>query len=225
MEDIENRSIFTKGNVLMADASSDKISVFIAKEGSKIAEATLLGGALENLFLATKKALKIANLKLENISSFGFCRGTGSILGIRILSTSIASLKVVRPQALFFTWTLLDVYAELAKRKYAGDFSIICQSRKGYVNVYSRFEGSFAKAEIPAEKIQDLAKPLLFINQKSLVDKTIEGSTEIYFSLSEIFELFKLDPSHAKQLENGEIADALVLAKREYVKWNFQAHT
>lgn len=225
MEKIEDMAFFAEGTLLLADASGDDISMCISKDGAVICETQALGGALENIFSSFCRILSDANLKAESINAFGFCRGPGSILGIRILSAAFATLRSANPQAKLFVWDLLDVYSEFVHPSIGENFSIVCPSRKLYANALSRDGGVISKAEIPSAKIADLTKPTMLINQRKIADANFEGLAQIYFPCSKIFDLFKLKPEFAHMLESGEIADALTLAKREYAKWNFQAHS
>ncbi len=225
MEEILDANFFTEGLVMLADASGDSPFVCIAKDGKVLCEIVEIGGTLENIFDMIRRALASCGAEISDFKAFCFCRGTGSILSIRILSAAFASFRAMNPNAVCVTWNLLDVYAEILRMEEGETFSIVCPSRKQYANAISRADGLISKAEILSEKISNLPKPIMHIRQKKITDKNFEGLSEIYFSPTKIFEFLKLKTRFAYLLEAGEIADALVLAKREYVKWNSQAHS
>jgi tRNA A37 threonylcarbamoyladenosine modification protein TsaB len=216
---------FNKGVLLLADASGEIMSVCIAKDGNALYEENVPGGALENFFALLKRALEKSALRANEVDAFGFCRGPGSILGIRIVSSAFATLRAANPSSSIFVWNLLEAYAELARPKYGETFSILCPSRKGYANTLVCKNGMVSLEEIISSQICELPEPRLFIRQRSVNDKNFEGLEEIYFNASQIFELLKISPELATHIGAHETSDALTLAKREYVKWNSQAHS
>ena len=161
----------------------------------------------------------------REIGAWGFCRGPGSVLGIRIASAAFAAMRAANPEAKLFTWDLLEAYAELAGPALGKTFSIVCPSRKNFANALSMRDKTASCGEIPASEIKSLPAPRLLVRQRDVADANFDGMEEVFFGAAEIFRLLKACPRLARILDARETADALTLAKREYVKWNSQAHS
>ena len=225
MDDFNHADFLKKGTLLLADASGEDISVCIAKGGEVVCESTAHGGALENFFVLLTGTIAKSGISASALDAVGFCSGPGSVLGIRIVSSALSAMRAANPKLKLFTWKLLDAYAEIISENAGETFSIICPSRKNYANVYAAANGQISQNEILSEHIADTPSPKFFIRQRPVADKNFDALNKTHFPVSKIFKTLSAKPNLAEFLQSRETADAHTLAKREYVKWNSQAHS
>ncbi|MBR4597993.1 MAG: hypothetical protein IKO42_06345 [Opitutales bacterium] len=216
---------FARKNVLFADTTADTISVCIMQEAKQKVLLSAQGGALENVFFLINKALQEANLGAENLDAAGFCRGVGSILGIRAVSAALATFRAANPKLQIFVWDLLEVYAQMLLKRGEKDFAIICPSRKNFANACFANGGEFSAKEIPTSEIPAITLPIFFVSQRKLPDKNFENLPQLSFDAGQIAQFLTLNPQHAQVCAASEIPEAATLAKREYAKWNSAAHS
>lgn len=218
------RNFLSRGNVVFIDTASENISACLAQNGEITYSASKQGGALENMFKILSEVFAAANLKANDVSAFGFCRGVGSILGIRAASAALATFRASNKNSICFAWDLLKVYAQILKAS-QNEFAIVCPSRKNFANICALENGNLLEKEMKSAEIQNIGLPKYFIEQRKSADKNFENLPRIFFDAAKIAKFLMQNESFACVCAPSEIFDAAVLAKREYVKWNSTAHS
>ena len=98
-----------------------------------------------------------------------------------------------------------------------------CPSRKNYANICVCNNENFEETEILSSELSGLKCKKYFIPQREVADPNFDGLERVSFTLQQVFEALADERAHLKILWENKIADAKVLSKREYKKWNSQA--
>ncbi len=206
---------------LVADSISDCIRMGIYKGDSKLFSVEKKGMALENFFGILSEVCTGANVKLADIKEFIFCEGTGSVLGIRTASVCFFSIAYIT-KAKVFSYKIFDIARYISLKQGLAPCQIICDSKKGFYNILDLSNGTESQAqEISYEEFESIKKPHIHYIKQRQKQILKEGFEEITYNIDDIFEAISSNTSYLEEL--SEVKDALLLSKREFVKWNSQA--
>jgi len=223
-------STFFKGPTLLADACAGAVSSGLLEDGRLVSQIDVEIGVSEGVLRALPALFEAAKLPPASLKCCALCRGVGSVLGVRMVSAALSTLAFAsKPPLPLFSWTLFDAALLKGKELCAGAFALAVSSRKNYVNA-AWFDGAndFAQELTYADfaaKFKDSAFKIFYIEQKKL------DAAELDFLTCAPRLKINLKDVAAYALREGFLSpaalppDALLLSKREYVKWNSQART
>ena len=206
--------------ILVADTSSYTIRAAIFKDNALVAKVEKQATPLENFFPILKELFDSAKICPKDVSQYWFCGGTGSVLGIRSASVSFCTMAFLN-NAKIKTFKLFETLYALAKSKGIKEpFTLYCGSRKGCYNICANGNApkESAAADFEGEKIGDC----YFIKQRN-AESIAENSKEFNYNITNLFETLDKNPALLTE-QSLNIPDALLLSKREFAKWNSQAH-
>ncbi|MEN8661609.1 MAG: hypothetical protein ACN4GF_06110 [Lentimonas sp.] len=102
-------------SALVIDGSG--CSVFtgvLGDDGTWLAQSSLTGAPLEQLFPSVEAVLQKAGLKLSALQSFVYCEGPGSVLGLRLCAMAVETWSRLYPHsAHYFAYNTLQLCAQL----------------------------------------------------------------------------------------------------------------
>lgn len=114
--------------ILALDTSSPRISVAIVDDERVLSKVEEIGNASTRLVPCIEKALKEANLKLDQIEAFGIGEGPGSYNGLRCGFATLQGFLLNNPKPVIRINSLFGMLpAEKNGRKFAG---VILNARK-----------------------------------------------------------------------------------------------
>ncbi len=206
--------------ILIADTSSYTIRAAIYKDKALVAKVERQATPLENFFPILNELFAAAKIAPKDISQYWFCEGTGSVLGIRSASVSFCTMAFLN-NAKIKTFRLFETLYALAKsRNVKEPFTLYCGSRKGCYNICANggTPKEIAAADFESEKLGDC----YFIKQRN-AESIAENTNEFEYDIDDLFETLEKAPGLLTE-QNSNIPDALLLSKREFAKWNSQAH-
>ncbi|MFI3291289.1 MAG: hypothetical protein R3Y46_05340 [Opitutales bacterium] len=207
---------------LIADSISDCIKIGIYKGNEKLFSVEKQGMALENFFDLLSEACSKANVEIGEIQELIFCEGTGSVLGIRCASVSFFSIANLSG-AKVFTYNIFDIARYLCFKKNVEKAQIICDSKKGFYNLLELDSSKNTNPlELSYEDFEKIKGENIFYLKQRAKQVVKEEFTELSYTIDDIFDAIN---SNEKTflVEAIEVKDALLLSKREFVKWNLQA--
>jgi len=204
---------------LIVDTTSENLKIAIFNNSKILCNFSEKGMVLENFFPAIRRALTYAKCHIADINNFYICQGTGSILGIRCASVALNTFKALGKAKVFY-YGLFDVLEKFIELFYEKDFFIICPSRKNFFNVCHVEKGKDATCfEIETKLFEAKNKKVFYLKQRENAESEFEN---FEYDIKDIFEILEKNKSFLNEYEISQ--DALVLTKKEYVKWNSQAH-
>ena len=100
---------------LVIDASGPSVCVgLLADDRNWLAHTEAPGAALECLFPAVEATLNTAQLRFEQLRSFIYCEGPGSVLGLRLCAMAIETWSRLYPTAAqLYSYNSLQLCAAL----------------------------------------------------------------------------------------------------------------
>ncbi len=218
-------------SALLADTCFGRVSVGLVSGGKFAGELSAEGGAMENFFPLLSELSEKSSVRLSSIEAFGLCDGVGSVLGIRVSSAALSTMALAcGGRKTLFTWNLFDAARANADElcKSGGDYAVAAPSRKNFINAIWREGGVRGEAELEcgafAERFSAGKARLFYINQRPVSDgrlSFLETAETMRLSLEDVW---KYACEGLVEMRRRSIPpDALLLSKREYVKWNSQA--
>jgi len=205
---------------LIVDTTSETLKIAIFNGDKILCNISEKGMVLENFFPAIKRALAYSQTDIADIENFYICQGTGSILGIRCASVALNTFKALGKGKVFY-YGLFDVLQKLIEKTCDKDFYIACPSRKNFLNVCEVKKNETSKNfEIETKLFEPKDIKVFYIQQRE--NSAIENFKNFEYDIKNIFEILEENKSLLNEYDISQ--DALLLTKKEYVKWNSQAH-
>ena len=206
---------------LLLDASARNVLVGIWNDGQWLSFQESKAEALESIFTGTESVLKQAGVKIKDISSFLYCEGPGSVLGIRISAMALRTWQSslaggARP---VYAYQSLRVSASLLKSK-DSDLSglVLAPSRMGRWNVLE-LSGNAEIREIDDAALLKLTGDLYFLDQRGTTEVPVKTLPAPY-DLENVPELFTQHNSICLK----DQPDAWLPETPEYKKWEPARH-
>ncbi|KAF0093680.1 MAG: peptidase M22 glycoprotease [Puniceicoccaceae bacterium 5H] len=213
---------------LLIDASSQRLQVgLLGVNGQWHALKSAEGEALETLFSLTRELLDEARLSVADVSGFVFCKGPGSILGLRLAAMAIEGWRALEPSSpppLFCYHSLAAAAAIHHARTRAQAFTVISFFRRGQYNTLRVDGGELGPLELSDADDLELelqAAPVLHIPQRRVKHPLPEGVQELDYDLQDLGEALSLYPD---LIEPAEKAEVMVPVEPDFAKWSAERH-
>jgi len=137
---------------LVIDGSGTSIFTgVLGDDGQWLAYSEKLGAPLEKLFPAVEATLKTAKLSLEQIQSYIYCEGPGSVLGLRLCAMAIETWSRLYPaSAHTYAYNTLQLCAHLIIKDLAPSEATLVVSdwKKGAWNAVYINNGSISETGV-----------------------------------------------------------------------------
>jgi tRNA threonylcarbamoyladenosine biosynthesis protein TsaB len=202
------RQVSTQFPALLIDAASSNVQVGILE--SNHTPRSRWYATEGEAGVAVFEGVKNLGVDLEQVSTFIFCDGPGSVLGIRTVAMALRTWLVLRPRPVFAYCSLAVVAHALGRN----DVSVIADARRESWHHYQIGRGL---RRVPAAELTgDLVMPRHFRHWSALPP----GVQEVPYSLAELLpKIWDADVLCAT-----DAPDAFLHEEPSYVKWTPQVH-
>lgn len=206
---------------LVLDASHPDVSVGLIRNGEWLALKSDKAPALNALFSLTQSCLEEAAITLEQVGAFIYCKGPGSMLGLRVAAMAIRTWMHLVPNAEILSYSSLD----LARRarlleKPESSFEIIADWKKTAWHWMDSSSGTIGSKG--TDELQDNTDtPLLYISQRKGWKSPPEHATPITYSIEKLPKIVAKQPDF---LTETEIPEAFQHSEPEFQKWTPKRH-
>lgn len=210
--------------ILFLDASSPMVQVGILHQNKWIGYFKSKEQVLQSLFQGVEVSLKMAGMELEEITSFAYCEGPGSLLGIRVVAMAIRGwieLEIFKDKEVY-GYNSFELSLELIKKvyNYDGSYYVVSGARKGVWNILGSEENGNVR-EIEDSELKKLRGDLWYFKQRKLSSEERDlDLREFDYNLENCAESFE----EKELLRKIEEPDVLFVREQEYVKWDSKRH-
>lgn len=205
---------------VLIDASGVPLKALIAEGGKILKEKEWESQALETLPSALAELLKCSGeRKIGEVKNFILCLGPGSMLGTRVASVMLFTLKNLSKGARFFTYDTLQAHACVLMREGKENFAILAPSRKGFANIIFVEDGKVAYEKEVLESFKFPENSLLLKQRSTNLPDAFKGFLELKnVPVGKIFEVLQNKGDILKEVCD-DAPEPVSLSEREYVKW------
>lgn len=210
---------------ILIDASGVPLKALFANNGGIVCSREYVTQALEGLPSILETLLKEAGHSMCEVKNFVLCIGPGSMLGTRIASAMLFTLKNLSPESKFFVYDTLQAHAyamfdsEKAEVRNAKKFAILAPSRKGFTNMILAENGKIISESEVLESFSFPENSYLLNQRNAPPPEALKDFPELEkFPVSKIFEVLQKNKNLLEEI--CETApEPKTLSEREYVKW------
>ncbi len=117
------------GSILVFDAASQRVQIGLLRAGQPALWEHTDDEAGRGLFSGTETVLAKAGVSLDDIATFAFCEGPGSMLGTRTIAMALRTWLVLKPRPVF-TYQSLALAASAEWRRSPRPFAVIADARR-----------------------------------------------------------------------------------------------
>ncbi len=206
---------------LLVDAMGPYIHAGVLLEGRWLSFRQGECEALECLFDITSNVLEQASLKFDDLAGFIYCRGPGSLLGLRIAAMAINGWRTFWPKPLYI-YTSITLLGDMLG--YSGNqppYHIISPFRQGKFHHYKIVENGEKELGLLPENEADVLSGTVYFMPRTLAKNTPSYATEMILDLAWFPLALTINP---ECLQSAEIAEPYVPEEAEFALWNAQRH-
>ena len=194
--------------LLLVDAASERVQVGLLGPGAAARWASRAEEAGTGIFACVDEL----RVEIGQVSSFAFCEGPGSILGIRTAATALRMWCALGPRPVFAYQSLALAAHGLGRT----GSTLVADARRG---LWHRYAPGSALARVPASELAgDLATPRGFRHW----DPLPPGTDVVPYDLASLLALPSV--SGADLFRETTEPDAFLHQEPEYAKWTPRIH-
>ncbi len=210
---------------LVLDAATREIVVGVIGAIGWEGRAQADGDALETIFRLSREALEQAGAAgMESLDGVLFCRGPGSLLGLRLAAMAVSTWKVLPEME---RWELRQYHSlewMAAARILQGeeDFHLLSPFRKDLFNHLHIQSGQAGEPGlISADSLSGQKGKVYFIGNGTLRLDPPEGALPLDYSLDALPEVFRAKPELFRGVNQPEV---VVPQAPVFAEWTAQRH-
>lgn len=214
------------GHWIALDASCPSIQVALFKDSTLLDLIKTEANAMDALLTSVQQLINTHQLQINDIQSFGYCVGPGSILGIRLSIMAIKTWCSIHkiPNHSIFTFESLDLAGlEIANQSgNSGEFVVLSEWKKNHWNTLA-FKDGIRKGPIEVwdqSKVESYPFNRHLLAQRKIWTQTIRDLIPACYSL-QLLESSTIRDLALKGLKEWEVYTP---ETKEYVKWSKERH-
>lgn len=200
------RQISAHFPALVIDAASSVVQVgLLQPDGTQAWQASS-----DEAGVAVFQGVEALGVDMRKITSFVFCDGPGSVLGIRTVAMALRTWGVLRPRPMY-AYCSLEMVARALRR---ADVSVIADARRDSWHCYHLGEGL---QRVPTAALRgELMMPENFRHWSTLPANV----TRVPYALAELLQ----KNWDSEVLQKTDAPDAFLHEEPNYVTWTPQIH-
>jgi len=222
-----------RATLLVLDASSTTVEAGILRDGAWAAFERSTGEALESIFRLTRDVLARANTRLADLDGIAWCRGPGSILGMRLGAMAIEGWRATAPRLADSIWNAHSLHMaalDLAARHDLDTLEVFSDFRKGSFIRTRLAHGTLGAPELIDATALAAANgaapastaPRFYFRQRRIVQEPPPGATLFEYTLERLPHWNRAPQPGAFARMAG--ADVWVPQQPEFAQWSAERH-
>ena len=211
----------SQGTCLVLDASHPNVSIGLLQNGRWAALETDKAPALNALFALTEQCLKSADTSLEQVSTYIYCRGPGSMLGLRLAAMAIQTWRHLYPNSHLLSYTSLDLARlELILKAPEQAFQLIADWKKTAWHWMESSSDNVGFVEVSELSVES-NEPLYYLSQRKGWQSPPERAIPLEYSIQSMPELIHEQADFLKPVDKPE---AFQHSEPVFQKWTPKRH-
>ena len=214
-----------KKPALVVDGSGNRFfaGVLNSEQGWS-AQITANEPPLESLFQTVKKVLKDSGIGLEDIQSFIYCEGPGSVLGLRLCAMAVETWsRLTEEKPLFYSYNSMKLTASALQHKVGiqGEALLISDWKKGVWNSLLIRDGQILEqASIDTNELDSWQGELFHLPARKGWQSPPAKAQTVEYCMSQFPEL----SAHYPLLHETESVELSTAGANSFQKWTAERH-
>jgi len=181
--------------------------------------------ALESLFKSVEQVLAEAKLELDQIQSYIYCEGPGSVLGLRLCSMAIETwrqLQSNKPKVFAYNSLKLTAATLLHQQEISGEVLLVSDWKKDIWNGIKIHQGKHDERVSPvsSEELMQWPGPIYHLPARKGWQKPPEGAIEVNYEPEQLPHL----QGHPGLIQETDGVDLYQSGINTFQKWTPERH-